>query len=152
MFEKQLLATWGDIDFNGHMRNTAYLDKSADVRLMFFAEHGMPVEEFDRLRIGPVVRKDELEYFKEVRLLEQLRVTLSAAGLSADGSRFVVRNEFWRADGNLAARVTSSGGWLDHAARKLVIPPAPLQAALRAMQRTPDFEVLASLRTVTGPL
>lgn len=26
---------WGDMDFNAHMRNTAYLDISADVRMMY---------------------------------------------------------------------------------------------------------------------
>jgi len=33
MFERQMLSGWGDMDFNSHMRNTAYLDKSADVRM-----------------------------------------------------------------------------------------------------------------------
>jgi acyl-CoA thioester hydrolase len=41
MYERTLFASWGDMDFNGHMRNTAYLDKAADVRLMFFAAHGL---------------------------------------------------------------------------------------------------------------
>ena len=145
MFARQMVATWGDIDFNGHMRNTAFLDKAADSRLMFFAEHGLPIEEFARLGIGPVIRTDEVEYFKEIRLLEEIKVTLSAAGLSDDGARFMVRNEFWRADETLAARVTSAGGWLDHRARKLVVPPEGLLAALRAMPRTDDFHVLRSL-------
>ncbi|HZN04369.1 MAG TPA: thioesterase family protein, partial [Candidatus Polarisedimenticolia bacterium] len=93
MFEKRLVAGWGDMDFNSHMRNTAFLDKSADVRMMFFSENGFPMEEFLRRRIGPVIRRDELEYFKEVRLLEELRVTLVMAGLAEDGSRFLIRNE-----------------------------------------------------------
>ena len=37
MFQKTLVAGWGDMDFNAHMRNTAYLDTSADVRMMYFA-------------------------------------------------------------------------------------------------------------------
>jgi acyl-CoA thioester hydrolase len=148
-FERRMLATWGDMDFNGHMRNTAFLDKSADIRLLFFAAHGMPIEAFGRLRIGPVVKRDDLEYFKEVRLLEEVRVTVLSAGLSEDGSRFVVRNEFWRSDGTLAARVTSAGGWLDLVARKLVAPPPELLAALNAMERTADFHVLPSLRTAS---
>lgn len=82
MFEKRLFAGWGDMDFNSHMRNTAYLDKSGDVRMMFFAEHGFPMSEFMRLRIGPVVMKDEVEYFKEVGLLEEMTVSLALAGLS----------------------------------------------------------------------
>ncbi|MEQ1911124.1 MAG: thioesterase family protein [Vicinamibacterales bacterium] len=147
MFEKRMLATWGDMDFNAHMRNTAFLDKSADLRFMFFAEHGLPIDEFLRLGIGPVVRKDEIEYFRELRLLEEIRVTIAAAGLSDDGARFIIRNEFWRVDGELAARVTSAGGWLDLELRKLVVPPETLQTALRQLTRTDDFQVLKPLRT-----
>ena len=98
MFEKRLVAGWGDMDFNSHMRNTAFLDKAADVRMMFFSENGFPMAEFVRRRIGPVIMKEEIEYFKEIRLLEELRVTLVSAGLAGDGSRFLIRNEFWRAD------------------------------------------------------
>ena len=142
MFEKRLVAGWGDMDFNSHMRNTAFLDKSADVRMMFFSENGFPMEEFIRLKIGPVIRKDEIEYFKEVRLLEEVRVTLALAGLAEDGSRFVLRNEFWKADGKMAANVTSSGGWLDLSLRKLVAPPAALLTALRLLSTTKDFQKL----------
>ena len=55
MYTKKLYAGWADMDFNSHMKNTAYLDKTADVRQMFLIEHGFPMEEFLRLRIGPVV-------------------------------------------------------------------------------------------------
>ncbi|MGH8563064.1 MAG: thioesterase family protein [Gammaproteobacteria bacterium] len=144
MFEKTLFAGWGDMDFNAHMGNTAFLDKSGDVRMMFFAEHGFPMEEFVRRKLGPVIMKDELEYFKEIRLLEPMRVTLAIAGLSEDGSRFLVRNELWREDGKLAARVTSGGGWLDLSARKVVVPPEALLAALRSLPQTDDFQVLSS--------
>ncbi len=41
MYSKTLYAGWGDMDFNSHMRNTAYLDKSGDVRMMFFSENGL---------------------------------------------------------------------------------------------------------------
>ncbi len=43
MYTKTLYAGWADMDFTAHMRNTAYLDKSADVRMMFFAENGHTV-------------------------------------------------------------------------------------------------------------
>jgi acyl-CoA thioester hydrolase len=144
MFEKTLFAGWGDMDFNSHMRNTAFLDKSADVRMLFFSEKGFPMEEFVRSRLGPVIMKDEIEYFKEIRLLEPLRVTLAMAGLSADGSRFLMRNEFWRKDGSIAARVTSAGGWLDLSVRKLVLPPETLLTALRLLPQTDDFQFLSS--------
>ncbi len=144
MYEKTLFAGWGDMDFNSHMRNTAYLDKAADVRMMFFSENGFPMEKFVALKVGPVIMKDEVDYFREVRLLEALRVTLSQAGLAEDGSRFVIRNEFYRPDGKRVATVTSSGGWLDLAARKLTAPPPDLFAALKALPRTADYQTLAS--------
>jgi acyl-CoA thioester hydrolase len=141
MYEKSLVAGWGDMDFNSHMRNTAYLDKSADVRMMYFAENGFPMSEFMRLRIGPVVMKDEVEYFREFHLLDEIRATMSMAGLSDDGSRMKLRNEFYR-NGTLAARVTSTVGWLDIAHRKLIAPPDHLLAPLRALARSDDFEEL----------
>ena len=142
MYSKPLFASWADMDFNAHMKNTAFLDKSADVRMMFFAENGFPVGEFSRLRLGPVVMKDEVEYRKEVGLLQEITVTLAIAGHSADGSRFLLRNEILRPDGTLCARVTSAGGWLDLAVRKLVAPPEALSEVMNLLPQTNDFTVL----------
>jgi acyl-CoA thioester hydrolase len=144
MFEKVLFAGWGDMDFNSHMKNTAYLDKSGDVRMLFFAENGFPMNEFSRLRIGPVVMKDEVEYYKEINLLDQIRATLAIAGLSPDGSRFIIQNEFYRPDGKLAARVTSTGGWMDLNARKLTVPPGELLKALGSLPLTDNYRELGS--------
>jgi acyl-CoA thioester hydrolase len=133
MFEKTLYARWGDMDFNGHMKNTAYLDASADVRMMFFAANGFSMREFEQRRIGPVIFRDELEYFRELRLLEPVRVTLAAKDIGDDG-RFTLVNEFFREDGERVARVTSSGGWLDIAKRKLTRAPEELQRLLETLR------------------
>jgi acyl-CoA thioester hydrolase len=126
------------------MKNTAFLDKSADVRMIFFAEHGFPMAEFVRLKLGPAIMKDEVEYRREVGLLQEIDVTLAIAGHSDDGSRFLLRNEILRLDGTLCARVTSAGGWLDLAARKLVVPPKALHDAMKLLPQTSDFTVLPS--------
>ena len=144
MYSKILIAGWADMDFNSHMRNTAFLDKSADVRMMYFSENGFPTREFTRLRLGPVVMKDEVEYRKEVSLLQEITVTLAIAGHSGDGSRFLLRNEIYLPDGTLCARVTSSGGWLDLTARKLVSPPEALHMAMKSLPQTSDFAALPS--------
>ena len=144
MFSKKLMAGWGDMDFNSHMRNTAFLDKSGDVRMLFLSEHGFPMSEFMRLNIGPVVMKDEISYFKEVLLLEEITVTLSLAGLAEDGSRWILRSDIIRPDGKLAARVNSTGGWLDLGARKLIAPPPALMATWQILERTDDFQQLPS--------
>lgn len=142
MFSRTLHVGWGDLDFNGHMRNTAYLDKAGDVRMMYFASHGFSIRDFERLRFGPVVFKDELEYFRELRLLEPIRVTLTLMGLSPDLRKFRLRNEFYRDDGELAVRLDSTGGWLDLATRKLAVPPLALGAALEGLAQDAGFSVL----------
>ena len=145
-FETRLVARWGDMDFNAHMGNVAFLAAAAQVRMEFFQEHGFEVGDFARLRVGPVVQRDALEYFREVRLLDCLRGSLLLAGLSDDGARFRLCNEFHAEDGTLAARVTSSGGWLALDRRKLCIPPAELTEALRRLATTDDFLSLPGLR------
>jgi acyl-CoA thioester hydrolase len=143
---KEFLAGWGTMDFNGHMANTAYLDLAADVRMAFFAEHGFPPGEFRRLGIGPVMQKDELEYFREVGLHDPVVVTYAVLAMSADGARFVVENEIWSRAGERACRVRSTGGWLDLRARKLVAPPPALFAAFAEVPRAPDFAELPPAR------
>ena len=144
IFSKTFHVRWGDMDFNAHMKNTAYLDVSGDVRMMYFSENGFPMSEFVRLRVGPVVMRDEIEYFRELQLLEPVQVNLTLAGLSDDASRFYLRNEFFRQDGKCAARVTSMGGWMDLAGRKLTAPPDKLAEVLHALVKSDDFHVLDS--------
>ena len=143
-FEKSFHVSWAHLDANAHMANTAYLDICVDVRFAYFASQGFAASEFAKLRIGPVVRRDEVDYFRELHMLDPIRVTLLIAGLSDDVSRFRIRNEIYREDGQMAARVTSLGGWFDLNARKLVVPPEGLANALRNLDRTEDFEKLES--------
>lgn len=76
LFEKQFEAGWGNVDFNGHMGNTSYLDFAATTRLSFFAKNGFPPAEFMRRKFGPVVKTELIEYFLEIKMLENFRVDL----------------------------------------------------------------------------
>jgi acyl-CoA thioester hydrolase len=150
-YAKEFLAGWGTMDFNGHMANTAYLNVAADVRLTFFAEHGFPPSEFRRLALGPVVRKEELEYFREIGLHDTVTVTYAVLAMSADGARFVVENEVWSAKGERAATIRSTGGWLDLRARKLVAPPPALLTVFSKVPRAPGFvELLPHAKSKAG--
>lgn len=151
MFTKTLVAGWGDMDFNQHMAGPAFLFKCFDVRLMYFAENGFPLSELLRLNLGPVGMKDEVEYVKEVGLLQEIAITLTVPGMSADGSRWQIRQDVLRADGKLCARVTSAGGWMDLAARKLVVPPEALHSLMKALMTSGDFVELPSSLKNGGP-
>jgi acyl-CoA thioester hydrolase len=133
---------WAQTDANAHMRNTAYIDWCVDSRFAFFEQHGFPASEFDRLRIGPAIFRDEVDYLNELRLMETVTVTLALAGLSEDGIHFRLHNELFCQDGMLAARVRTTGAWFSLATRKLTVPPEGILAALSSGQRTEDFEVI----------
>ncbi|MBF8291761.1 MAG: thioesterase [Steroidobacteraceae bacterium] len=148
IFSIATVAGWGDMDANAHMANVAYMNKCVDSRMSFFTQNGFPATEFARRRIGPVVRRDEIDYYREVALLEPITVTLALGGCAPDGSRFRLVNEVVRADGKVAARVRTEGGWLDLEARKLIAPPPEILMALQRLTRSDDFEELqSSLRT-----
>jgi acyl-CoA thioester hydrolase len=151
-FRRTLQVRWSDIDFLAHMKNTAYLDAAVDVRFLYFESRGLAARDFTGLGIGPVVQRDQVEYFRELRFLDQYTVTHEMAAASDDYSRFMLRNEFYRPDGKLAARLTSTGGWLDLAKRQLIAPPAVVAAALAALARTADWRSLpSSLRADQSP-
>ena len=140
IFEKTFHVGWGHVDFNGHLANTAFLDLAVDVRMFFFAENGFSIREFQRRRFGPVVLKDEIEYYKEMYMLDKIRITFQIAGFNEDVSRFRIRNEFFREDGKISARLTTTGGWLGFEKRKLTVPPKELADAMKSLVKTDDFE------------
>jgi acyl-CoA thioester hydrolase len=144
VFEHTFRVGWADVDFNGHMRNAAYLDRASDTRMLYFDSIGLGVKKLIEMRIGPVIKEDRIEYFRELMMIEEFKGTHQVAGLAPDCSRYRLRNEFWKLDGKLACRVTSTGGYIDLDKRKLTAPPAHVQEVLRAIARTEDFEELPS--------
>jgi acyl-CoA thioester hydrolase len=80
------------------------------------ADKGFPAEEFARLRLGVVVMKEELEYKREVKWMEEIDVTYSLAGIAPDGavdSNFRTRS--FAPTPNLSLSITSAGngGWVN---------------------------------------
>ncbi len=146
-YELKVMASWGDMDFNGHLANTAFLDHAADSRLAFFAQYGFPASELAKNGIGPVVQEDKIRYMREIRLHEKFRVQLRCGGLSIDGARFILCNDFYREDNVQSAALVTKGGWLDLRERRLAIPPDALRIALENLERTEDFVELPSLTT-----
>ena len=140
--EIKVRTRWGEMDQNGHMRNVAYLDLSANCRMEFFDANGYTLMDFFGAGFGPIVLKDEIEYRAEVRLAEEITITTELAGMNEEGSRFVFRNRFVRADGKLAASVSSLVMFLDLATRKKMAPPEKLLKAILAMNKSDDYAVI----------
>ena len=144
IFERQFDVGWRDVDPNGHVANMAYLEYAVDTRIAFFAANRFPPTSFLKQGFGPVIKSDLVDYFREAMMLERLTVTIENGGNSEDFSRFRVINRIFKADRELAARVTTIGGWLNLKERKLMEPPDIIKKAWRSLTRTEDFQELPS--------
>ena len=128
----QIESNFRDLVRSQHDDFTMALEKSGlDIQKRLWRDMGRIREEYERL------------IHNELHLLDRMIVRLTLAGLSDDGSRMVLRNDFLR-DGRLVARVTSTAGWLDLSRRKLTCPPEPLLQALQGISRSEDFAALPS--------
>ena len=125
------------MDPNGHMRHSAYADYAADQRIILLAEWGYDIKEFARLRLGPILFREETVFRKEVHIGEEIRVDSRLLSVNEDGTRWSIRHSIYKADGRLAATVTVDGAWLDLEKRKLTTPPPALAEAFRAL---PTYE------------
>ncbi len=145
-YVQRFRVSWGHVDGNAHMANTAFLDRAADTRFLFFAEHGFPAARFIADRVGPVIGRDELVYRKELRLLDEFSVDLEMVGLSPDGIRFELSNTFLNGTGEVAAVVTSEGVWFDLDKRRPRPPLPELDGVQRGMPRSVRFKEIPSWR------
>lgn len=145
-YEKRFELRWSDADANGHVRHSVYADLGAETRMAWLRDGGIGWQDLQKLGIGPVLLGEELVYRRELVMGEQVRVDLRAKGLSPDGGRWRLRHEVYKDGGELAARITVTGGWLDHGARRLTLPPPEVLRWIAKLERTDDFEELPQLR------
>ncbi len=130
---------WADLDPNGHMRHTAYMDYAAQARVGFLNDCGFTLERFQHLRIGPVLFREETRYLREVCANEHISVTTEITGLSPNGKHWRIRHRIFRTNGELACVVNVEGAWLDLAARKVAPAPAELRDVMRNGPRAEDY-------------
>ena len=140
IFSHEYRAQWGDMDFNQHMANAAYLDYAANTRILFLDSVGFTAATFAERGLGPVILEDRLVYRREIRMLETFTVDYQATASTADGRRFKLRNRFTSAAQGLCATVDSIGLWFDLVARRPIIPPDELQEAFQQLTRSDDYE------------
>jgi acyl-CoA thioester hydrolase len=138
-YAKTFEVRWADLDPNGHMRHSAYADYGAQARVGFLSEHGFTLGHFQKMRVGPVLFREDLKYLKEIRANEKIRVTCEATGLSPNRKHWRIRHRLYREDGELACVIDCQGAWFDLSSRKVVSAPAELEAAMGKMPKAEDY-------------
>ena len=142
---------WSDLDANGHVNYSAYIDAAGDLRYRFFSAHGYPPHKFLELGMGPVYTAIQARFLREVRIGETITITYALAGLSANGGRWRVHHDVLKDTGRKAVTIDIEGTILDLATRRPALPPAELAAVFAFIPRAADFAVLPdSMRPVSG--
>ncbi|MGB3608169.1 MAG: acyl-CoA thioesterase [Psychroserpens sp.] len=142
MYKKDFEIRWSDVDGNGHLANSAYLNFMSHTRVGFLNENGFSMKTLIDHGIGPVVFSEQIYYFKESFLSQTLTVTLGVSGLSDDGMFFKFEHNFYNQKGNHVATCDILGAWMNLKTRGLMALPEHLKELVMEFPKSPNFKRL----------
>jgi len=141
-YRKSFQSIWADLDPNGHMRHTAYNDYAAQLRLLFFEEHGFSFLKLTEMGIGPILFREETRFFREVRMGEKISVDVQLLKARKNASKWSFRQNIYKDDDEISAIIEVDGAWLDLQKRKVIVPPSAISEMIMEIPKTDDFEWL----------
>ncbi len=142
-FSKKIAVRWADLDPNFHLRHSVYYDFGAEQRVEILEKHGLTLQFMKENHLGPVLFREECIFRREIRLGDEVTITVKMAKMKPDASRWSIQHEFMRADQKLLATLTVEGAWIDTVLRKLASPlPALVSEVFEHFPRTNDFQLL----------
>jgi len=117
-----------DVDFIGHVNNAKYLEYFEWARFDWICQVGFTLDELQRRQLMPVVVNININYRKELRMLEQVQIRSFA--VRAGEKSFVVRQELYNYKGELACDADFTMVMIDARERRAVPLPSDLAAKL----------------------
>ncbi len=136
-YEGQVI--WSQVDANQHMRHSAYADFAAQARVELLDLMGLSAKYLHAHKIGPVLLKEELTYYKEVNLSERIKVSCELISCKSDASRWRIQHEIFKQNGVKAANVFVEGAWIDMTKRKLTALGGEMLATFLTAPKSLDF-------------
>lgn len=131
---------WADIDANFHLRHSVYYDWAATCRLEFLSTHGLTMELMQKLKMGPVIFREECVFRREIKMGDTVTISMEILASKKDYSRWSIRHAIMKDPKTVAAILTIDGAWLDIANRKLAIPSAEIVHVFSQMPQGSDFK------------
>jgi len=139
-FQISFNTKWSDFDPNRHMRHTAYNDYAAEVRVRYFQEHGLSINKFAILNIGPILFKEETAFLKEIHIGENITVNMTLEESSKGLERWKFSHQILNEKGKLSAEVKVYGAWIDLQKRKLTGLPSAYQHIFYDLPKSENFK------------
>ena len=119
-----------EVDTQGHLNWAQYLHYAEQSRWECLAAAGIGQDALLASGIGPAALDVQVKFRRELRGGDE--VDVGCTFLFGAGKTFQIKHDFHRLDGQLAAEITSTNGFLDLAERRLVTDPAERLRALAA--------------------
>ncbi len=143
-FSRTYAVKWADLDTNGHLRYSVYIDYAVDSQFRSLEEHGYTPKKLMELGFGPVILRMETRYQREVTFDETVTDSLKLTGMSPDGARWKSRHDIAKSNGEMAATIKLEGVWVDVHTKQAIAPPPDFLQILNSLPHTDDFETLRS--------
>jgi len=121
-FQVRVTVRGYEVDRQGHLNQAVYLQYAEHARWELLRAAGIAQDKLIASGVGPVVLETTISYRRELR--EGDVVNVSCAFEWTGGRTFRLLQRLVKADGELAAEVTATGGLLDLSARRLAPEPA----------------------------
>ncbi|MEH0927175.1 acyl-CoA thioesterase [Micromonospora sp. CPCC 205558] len=119
MHSTHIIIRSDDIDSNGHVRGSKYLDYAVHARWIALTQAGLSAKKLASAGFGPVVLDVSIKYRRELMLGDEIDIETR---FEYGSPKFVktIQSTVRRSDGVVAAEVTSLTGLMNLAERKLV--------------------------------
>jgi acyl-CoA thioester hydrolase len=139
-FSMPLHIRWADIDANRHLRHSVYYDFAAAARMKLLSDRGLTTKKFEEFNVGPILFREEAMFRKEIRLEDQITITVEMYKSTEDYSRWSLRHQFLKEDGGLATTLNIDGAWIDLNLRKLSKPNEFISKIFSEFPKSQDFQ------------
>jgi len=123
-----------ELDTQGHLNWAEYLHYAEHARWELLAAAGIGQAKLLATGIGPVVLDTSITFKRELRGGDEVDVTCTFSW--GGRATYQIIQDFIRADGTLAAALTSKAAFLDLAGRHLISDPAK---HIRALATSPEI-------------
>ncbi len=122
-----------ELDALGHVNNAKFLEYFEWSRFEWVREHGIGLDFFGRSRLSTVLVNFNVNYRREARLGDRLRVRSWLAGMGS--SSFRVAQDILNADGGVVADAVITSVMFDTHTRAAVPIPDDLRRVLEPLVR-----------------
>lgn len=131
---------WADLDPNFHLRHSVYYDWGALCRMEYLNTAGITLNVMQRLGIGPILFREECVFRKEIKLEDEVFISLKLLRSRKDFSRWSFEHKIVKNVNTVAATLTVDGAWMDTVQRTLTVPPELILNVFEQIKKADDFE------------